>query len=44
MSKLCSTHGRCENVYKNLVGKPEGKISHGKNMSRREDNIRMNFK
>jgi hypothetical protein len=39
MDRECSTHGRDENAYKILVGKPEGMRPLGRPRRRREDNI-----
>jgi hypothetical protein len=36
--------GEIINAYKILVGKPEGKRSHGRTMRRWEDNIRMDLR
>jgi hypothetical protein len=40
----CSTHGRDENAYKTLVGKPGGKGPLGRNRRTWEDNIKIDFK
>jgi hypothetical protein len=39
MSGACNTHGDKRNVYRNLVGRPEGKKSLGRPRRRWEDNI-----
>jgi hypothetical protein len=41
MGGTYSAHGRYENAYKMLVGKPEGKRPFGRPRSRWEDNIRV---
>ena len=39
----CSTYGERMDVYRVLVGKPEGKRPFGRPMRRREDNIKMDL-
>jgi hypothetical protein len=36
--------GQTRNAYKFLLGKPEGKIPHGRSRRRWEDNIRMDLR
>jgi len=36
--------GEMKNVYKTLVGKPEGMRAFGRSMPRQEDNIKTDFK
>jgi hypothetical protein len=40
----CSTHGENRNVYRTLVGKPEGKRSLGGPRRRWEDNIKIDLR
>jgi hypothetical protein len=44
MGRACSTNGETRNVYKILVGKPEGKRSLGRPRGRCADNIKMDLK
>jgi hypothetical protein len=44
MGKVCSTGGEKRNVYRILVGKPEGKRPLGRSRRRWEGNIRMDLK
>jgi hypothetical protein len=44
MSRTCGTSREVSNVYKILVGKPEGKRSLGRPRRRWEDNIRVDLK
>jgi hypothetical protein len=44
MGRTCSTHGEKRNVYRILVGKPEGKRPLGRPRRRWEDNIRMDLR
>ena len=41
MGGTCSTYGERRDVYRVLVGKPEGKSPHGKPRHSWEDNIKM---
>jgi hypothetical protein len=45
MMMRCARHAACtgnvQNIYKDLVGKPEGKISLGRLRHKWEDNIKM---
>jgi hypothetical protein len=43
MSGTCSTNGERRNVYRLLVGKPEGRRPLGRPRRRRLDNIRMDL-
>jgi hypothetical protein len=43
MGGPCSTHGEKRNVYRLLVGKPEGKRPLGRPRRRWVDNIRMDL-
>jgi hypothetical protein len=43
MDEACSIHGELRNVYKVLVGKPEGRRSLGRPRCRQEDNIKMDL-
>jgi hypothetical protein len=43
VGRPCGTHERGEKVYKVLVGKPEGKIPHGRLRRRWEDGIKMDL-
>jgi hypothetical protein len=40
----CSTHGKGRDVYRVLVGRPEGKRSLERPRRRREDNIKMDLR
>jgi hypothetical protein len=42
MGRACSTNGKVSNLYRLLVGKPEGKKLLGRPRYRRVDNIMMN--
>jgi hypothetical protein len=44
MGRACSTNGEKLNVYRILVGKPEGKRPLGRPRRRRMDNIKMDFR
>jgi hypothetical protein len=44
MGGACSTHGEKRNVYRILVGNPEGKRPLGRPRHRWEDNIRMDVR
>jgi hypothetical protein len=44
MGGACGMYGRERNIYRVLVGKPEGKRSFGRPRQRREDNIKINLK
>jgi hypothetical protein len=44
MGGTCSTHGSDKNVYKILVGEPEGKKLHGTPRRRWENNIKMDLR
>jgi len=39
----CSTYGETRSLYRDLVRKPEGKISVGRPMRRWEDNIKLDI-
>jgi len=43
MGRRCSTRGKDENLYENLVGKPHGKILIWKPRNRCEDNTKINL-
>jgi len=43
MGGACSTYGEMRGTYRVLVGKPEGKRSHGRHRCRWEDNIKMDL-
>jgi hypothetical protein len=44
MDGIRSTHGGLRNVYKILIGKPEGKRPLGRPRHRWEDNIRLDLR
>jgi hypothetical protein len=44
MGGECNTHGRDDNVYKVLAGKPEDKRALERPRSKWEDNIRMHVR
>jgi hypothetical protein len=44
MGRTCSTHGERRDVYRVLVGKPEGRRPLGRPRSRREGNIKMDLR
>ena len=43
MGRACRTYGGKEGIYKDLVGKPEGKRPLGRPRHRGEDNIKMDL-
>jgi len=43
MVGACGMYGREKNVYRVLVGKPEGKRTLGRYRGRRKDNIKINL-
>jgi hypothetical protein len=43
MDAVCSTYGERKGVYRDLVGKPEGKRALGSPRRRRENNIKMDL-
>ena len=43
MGAACSTYGKRRDVYRVLVGKPEGKRPIGRSRRRCEDNIKMDL-
>ena len=44
MGEACGMHGRERNLYRVLVGKPEGKRPLGRHSGKREGNIKINLK
>jgi hypothetical protein len=44
MDRACSTHGEKSNVYRILVGKPEGKRPPGRPTRRCVDNIKIHLR
>jgi hypothetical protein len=43
MDRVCSTNGEKRNMFRLLIGKPEGKGPLGRRRCRWEDNIRMDL-
>jgi hypothetical protein len=44
MERACSTNGEKRNIYRFVVGKPEGKRQIGRPRHRWENNIKMEFR